>query len=97
MFKCTTSVKGYKLDMLASRFENLRMDEEETVAQFSAKLCDISIECFVLGKWFKDKKLVKKLKRSLPSKSESKISAVEEAHNLDEMAFDEFVGILQAF
>ena len=50
MFKCTTSVKGYKLDMLASRFENLRMDEEETVAQFSAKLCDISIECFVLGK-----------------------------------------------
>ena len=40
---------------------------------------------------------MKKLKRSLPSKSESKISAVEEAHNLDEMAFDEFVGILQAF
>ncbi|KAG7571784.1 Zinc finger CCHC-type superfamily [Arabidopsis suecica] len=45
----------------------------------------------------KDKKLVKKLKRSLPAKFESKISAVEEAHNLDEMAFDEFVGILQAF
>ena len=30
-------------------------------------------------------------------KFELKISAVEEAHNLDEMAFDEFVGILQAF
>ena len=97
MFEGTTSVKRTKLDMLASRFENLRMDEEETVAQFSAKLCDISNECFELGKQYKDKKLVKKLKRSLPSKFESKISAVEEAHNLDEMAFDEFVGILQAF
>ncbi|XP_020866428.1 uncharacterized protein LOC110224555 [Arabidopsis lyrata subsp. lyrata] len=83
--------------MLASQFENLRMEEEETVADFSAKLCDISNESFVLGKVYKDKKLVKKLKRSLPAKFESKISAVEEAHNLDEMAFDEFVGILQAF
>jgi len=97
MFEGTTSVKRTKLDMLASRFENMRMDEEETVAQFSAKLCDISNECFALGKQYKEKKLVKKLKRSLPSKFESKISAVEEAHNLDEMAFDEFVGIFQDF
>lgn len=97
MFEGTTSVKRTKLDMLASKFENLRMDEEETVAQFSAKLCDISNECFALRKKYKDKKLVKKLKRSLSSKFESKISVVEEAHNLDEMPFDEFVGILQAF
>ena len=97
MFEGTTSVKCTKLDMPASRFENLRMDEEETVAQFSATLCDILIECFSLGKQYKDKKVVKKLKRSLPSKFESKISAVEEAHNQDEMAFDEFVGIFQAF
>ena len=50
IFEGVTSIKRTKLDMLASIFENLRMDEEETVAQFSAKLCDISIECFVLGK-----------------------------------------------
>ncbi|XP_048609135.1 uncharacterized protein LOC106381233 isoform X1 [Brassica napus] len=97
MFEGTINVKRTKLDMLASRFENPRMDEEETVAHFSAKLCDISNECFALGKQCKDKKLVKKLKRSLPLKFESKISAIEEAHNLDEMAFDEFVGILQDF
>ena len=97
MFEGTTSVKRTKLDMLSSRFENLRMDEEETVVQFSAKLCDVSNECFTLGKQYKDKKLVKKLKRLLLSKFESKISALEEAQNLDEMAFDEFVGILQAF
>ncbi|KAF2574952.1 hypothetical protein F2Q70_00004362 [Brassica cretica] len=67
------------------------MDEEETVAQFSAKLCDISNDFFALGK------LVKKLKRSLSLKFESNNSALEEAHNLAKMAFDEFVGILQAF
>ncbi|EOA26734.1 hypothetical protein CARUB_v10022820mg [Capsella rubella] len=97
MFEGTTSVKRTKLDMLASQFENLRMEEKEFVAEFSAKLCDISNESFALGKVYKDKKLVKKLKRSLPAKFEPKICAVEEAHNLDEMAFDEFVGILKAF
>ena len=52
---------------------------------------------FALGKQFKDKKLVKMLKRSLSLKFESNNSALEEAHNLAKMAFDEFVGILQAF
>lgn len=73
------------------------MDEEEIVAQFSIKLCDISNECFALGKKYKDKKLVKKFKRSLPSKFELKIFIIEEAHHLDDMAFDEFAGIFQAF
>ena len=49
MFKGTSSVKRTKLDMLAFRFENLRMDEEETVAQFSGKLCDISMSALRLG------------------------------------------------
>ncbi|KFK28634.1 hypothetical protein AALP_AA7G025100 [Arabis alpina] len=97
MFQGTNSMKRTKLDMLASKFENLRMEKKEYVAEFSAKMCDISNESFALGKQYKDKKLVKKLKRSLPLKFESKISAVEEAHNLDEMPFDEFVGIMKAF
>lgn len=33
---------------------------------------------------------MKKLKRSLPSKNELKLSVVEDAHNLDEVTFDEF-------
>ena len=40
---------------------------------------------------------MKKLKRSLSLKFESNNSALEEAHNLAKMAFDEFVGIFQAF
>ncbi|KFK23491.1 hypothetical protein AALP_AAs61749U000100, partial [Arabis alpina] len=97
MFQGTNSVKRTKLDMLASKFENLRMEKKEFVAEFSAKMCDISNESFALEKQYKDKKLVKKLKRSLPLKFESKISAVEKAYNLDEMPFDEFVGIMKAF
>lgn len=52
MFEGTKSVKRTKLDMLASRFVNLRLDEEQIVA----KLCDISNECFAVGKDYKDNK-----------------------------------------
>lgn len=57
-------MKQTKLDMLASKFENLRINEEEIVARFSAKLCDILNEYFSLGKQYNDKNLVKKLNRS---------------------------------
>lgn len=97
MFEGTTSVKQTKIDILTSRFENLKIDEEETLAQFSVKLCDIFNECFALRKKYKDKKLVKNLKKSLLSKFESKIFVVDEAYNLDESSVDEFVGILQTF
>ena len=52
---------------------------------------------FSAGKKYKDKKLVKNLKRSLLSKCESKIFVVDEAYNLVESSVDEFVGILQTF
>ena len=43
------------------------------MADFSAKLCDIFNESFALGKLYKNKKLVKKLKRSLHVKFVSNI------------------------
>ena len=64
MFEGSTSVYLNKIDMLASKFENLRINEEEIVARFSAKLCDILNEYFSLGKQYNDKNLVKKLNRS---------------------------------
>lgn len=41
MFEYATRTKQTKLNMLAFKFENLWMDEEEIAAQFSSKLCDI--------------------------------------------------------
>lgn len=47
-------------DHLAAQFENLRMTEDESITDFSAKLSSIAHEATVLGKEYKDKKLVKK-------------------------------------
>ena len=56
------------MDILASEFENLTMENEESSEEFSSRLSSISQEAVVLGKRYKDKKLVKKFLRSLPDK-----------------------------
>ncbi|KAG7583636.1 Ribonuclease H-like superfamily [Arabidopsis suecica] len=97
VFEGTKSVKISRIDRLASQFENLRMDEHENVTDFSAKLCAIANEAHVIGKTYKDKKLVKKLLRCLPKRFEAQKAAMETAFNTDETPFDEIVGRLQAY
>ena len=46
--KGTSLVKISKLQMLASRFENLRMMKNETISDFNFKFCDIANEAFAL-------------------------------------------------
>ncbi|KAG7568130.1 Zinc finger CCHC-type superfamily [Arabidopsis thaliana x Arabidopsis arenosa] len=97
VFEGTKSVKISRIDRLASQFKNLRMDEHENVTDFSAKLCAIANEAHVIGKTYKDKKLVKKLLRCLPKRFEAQKAAMETAFNTDETPFDEIVGRLQAY
>lgn len=96
-FEGTSTVKRTRLDMLASEFENLNMGEDDSVDDFSSKLSAIQQEAVVLGKTYKDKKLVKKFLRSLPSKFQAHISAIEVSLNSDEMKFDQVVGMMKAY
>ncbi|KAG7552201.1 GAG-pre-integrase domain [Arabidopsis thaliana x Arabidopsis arenosa] len=93
----TSSVKRSRIDMLASQFENLTMDEMETIEEFSGKISAIASEAHNLGKQYKDKKLVKKLLRCLPSRFESKRTAMGTALDTDTIDFEEVVGMLQAY
>ena len=96
-FEGTGDVKRSKLQMLTTRFENLRMLENETIADFYAKLCDISNESFALGEKFSESKLVRKILRSLPDRFQPKVTAIEENKNLDTMKVEELMGSLRTF
>jgi len=76
-FEGTSYVKQTRLDILASEFENLTMENEESIEEFSSWLSSISQEAIVLGKRYKDKKLVKKFLRSLLDKFQSHKSAID--------------------
>ncbi|XP_024018585.1 uncharacterized protein LOC112090762 [Morus notabilis] len=95
--KGTDTVKASKLQMLTTRFERLRMEEDECIADFNSKLCDIANEAFALGEKYTDAKLVKKTLRSLPARFAYKVTAIEEAKNVEKMRLDELIGNLQTF
>ena len=95
-FEGDESVKRTRLDHLGSQFENLRWSDNDSVASFSAKLSGMAHEAFVLGKKYKEKKLVKKLLRCLPTKFGAHKAVLQMTTNTDELKFDKLVGMLKA-
>ncbi|MCI38998.1 gag-pol polyprotein, partial [Trifolium medium] len=78
----TTKVKMSKLQLLTTKFENLKMEEEENILEFNARLRDIANTSFALGEKMSEEKLVRKILRSLPKRFDMKVTAIEEAQDL---------------
>jgi hypothetical protein len=57
-----------KLQLLTTKFENLKMDIDETISEFNTRLRDIANSSFALGEKMSEKKLARKILRSLPKR-----------------------------
>ncbi|KAK2436528.1 gag-protease polyprotein [Trifolium repens] len=93
----TSKVKSSRLQLLHSKFENLRMKEEETIYDFHMNVLDLANSFDSLGERLSDEKLVRKILRSLPKRFEMKVTAIQEAQNIASMKVEELVGSLQTF
>ncbi|CAM8949990.1 unnamed protein product [Rhodiola kirilowii] len=91
----TTKVKISRMETVTSKFENLRMQEDETIADFNTRVLDISNEAFALGEPMTEETLVRKVLRSLTKRFAMKALAVKEAHDVKTMRLDELMGSLQ--
>ena len=60
-YEGTKKVKYTKLQMLTSRFEELKMSEDESFDSFYGKLNDVVIGKFNLGEKSEDSKIVRKV------------------------------------
>jgi hypothetical protein len=90
-------VKFAKLQMLISRFEEIKMLEEETFGEFYSKMSDLRNSMVSLGKPVSDVKLIRKILRSLPEHFRIKVTTIEERKDLEEMKIEELVGSLQTY
>lgn len=81
--------------MLASRFENLKMEEHKSISDFSSKLSSLAQEALTPGKKYKDKKLVKFFLRCLPSRFMAYKTALSVSNNTEEMSYAYVVWRLQ--
>jgi len=64
--------------MLISRFEEIKMLEDETFGEFYTKMSDLRNSMVSLGKSVSDVKLIRKILRSLPEHFRIKVTTIEE-------------------
>jgi len=93
----TSKVKNSRLQMLTTKFEELRMKEDESVHEFHMTILDYANTFDALGEKLSEEKMVRKMLRSLPKKFDMKVTCIEEFRELDTIKFDDLVGSLQTF
>ena len=81
--------------MLATRFENIKMHENQTFSFFYYKLIDIINSSFNLGKPSLDSKVVMVILRYLQERFRPKVTAIEESKDINFMRVDELIGSIQ--
>ena len=90
-------MKSSRLQLLTSKFENLKMGEDESIQDFHMNIMDIANSSSDLGEMIPEAKLVQKILRSLPKKFDMKVTAIEEAHDINTMKVGELMGSLQTY
>jgi uncharacterized coiled-coil DUF342 family protein len=96
-YEGTKIVKSAKLQMLNSKFEEIKVLEDETLNEFYIRISDLRKLMVSLGKNFSDVKPIKKILRSLPEHFKIKVTTIEESKDLESMKIEELVGSLQTY
>jgi len=96
-YEGTKVVKDTNLQRLTSSFEEIRKEKDETFDEFYAKPKDIVNSTFKLGESMAKPKIVRKILRSLLEKFYTKITANEEAKDIDTIHLTKLVGNLQTY
>ena len=87
-------MKDTKLQMLTTRFEELKMSEDESFDSFYSKLNEVVVSKLNSGEKMEDSKIVRKILRSLPESFGAKVTAIEERKDLDDIKVQELIGSL---
>ena len=73
------------------------MEEDESFDEFYAKLKDIVNSAVNLWETIPEPKIVRKVLRSLPKRFHTKITAIEESKDIDQIPLTKLVGNLQTY
>ena len=97
MHESTKAVKINKLQQLTSKFESIRMSDDESFDEFYVKLNDIVNFAYNLGEIYDQPKIVRKILRSLTKDFKPKVAAITESKDVDSIPVNELVRSLQSY
>ena len=78
----TFVVKISKLKILATKFENIKMHENQNFSSFYSKLRDMVNFSFNLEEPILGSKIVRKILRSLPNRYRPKVTVIKESKDM---------------
>lgn len=88
-------MKFSKLQMLTTKFKNIKKKEDEAFTEFYTKLSNIVNSCYNLGERILESMVIKKIiLRLLPKRFRPKVAVIVESQNVDSMRLVELVGSL---
>ncbi|KAK2967521.1 hypothetical protein RJ640_026076 [Escallonia rubra] len=90
----TNLVKESKIDMLVQQYEAFKMKENESTNEMYSRFTLIINGLKLLGKTYPEKEIIRKVLRSLPKRWETKVTAIQEAKDLNVLKLEELVGSL---
>jgi len=85
------------LQLITTKFESLKMKDDEFIQVFHMNILDIVNASGALGEKMIEEKLVRMILRSLPKIFDMKVIANEEAQDIKNMKVEELIGSLQTF
>lgn len=83
--------------MLTTRFEEIRINNEEFFNESYTKANDIVRSSFNLGERIPEAKIGRKIIKSLPKRIRPKVTTIKERKDLDTIKIEELVGFLQTY
>ena len=93
-YEGTEKVKDTKLQILTTRFEEVKISEDESFDSFYGRLNEIVNAKLNLGEKVEDTKIVRMVQRSLPESFRAKVTTIKKSKDLDAINIQELVSSL---
>ncbi|KAH9697592.1 hypothetical protein KPL71_023665 [Citrus sinensis] len=97
VYEGTNQVKESKISRYTRQYELFQMEQNENVYSMYTRFTNIVNTLGALGKTFSNSEKVKKIIRSLPKEWRQKMTAIEEAKDLNVLPIDDLIGSLISY
>ncbi|CAM8877510.1 unnamed protein product [Rhodiola kirilowii] len=96
-FEGTDKVHNSRMQAVTTKFEEMKMKEDENISEYNTRVLELSNEASALGKPIDEERLASKILRSLPPRFAMKVTAIEEMHDITKLKLDELMGSLRTY
>ncbi|CAM8900001.1 unnamed protein product [Rhodiola kirilowii] len=96
-FEGTDKVRNSCMQAVTTKFEEMKMKEDENISEYNSRVLELSNEASTLGKPIDEERLDSKILRSLPPRFAMKVTAIEEMHDITKLKLDELMGSLRTY